>query len=286
MKTKIHKLLDTSKWLTLYSGLAVFIYVIFDWLDLSDFFYQNASSSMLIAWIITGFIRHEEHSLKDIFNFDKFTLKKSIGVVLSPICYFLSILLLLFLFGADISRNNRFAFDSYFYNMSILIFILAFFEEILFRGFLLQFLSEKFNSSFIIILSSLLFSMAHVFNPEIGTIAMLNIFLAGIFLSILFLKTQNIIVTTSFHFIWNIGQQFILNSAISGNDIGMNFLNIDKPVNNVLTGTYIINKFGIESSVLTTLFLMIAIYYMSRISQSPYLTSLNFRRIYRITNLK
>ncbi len=280
MKDNLYKFLNSLKWLTLYIGLALFLYVIFDSFYIIDFIYTNASISLLLSWIIISVFNYKESPFKSYFNLDFFTIKKYTFATITPILFFGVVLLMVYALGYDIAKNPDFEFNSYFLNMSILIFILAFFEELLFRGFILEFLSQEYTSTWPIILSSLAFSAAHIFNPEVSLIALANIFLAGIFLAILFLKTQNIIITTLFHFIWNIGQQFFLNSAISGNDIGMNYINISESVNNILSDSYIISKFGIESSVLTTFFLLILTYCVSRMDQSPYLTSLNFRRIY------
>ncbi len=282
MKDKIQKLIETSKWLTLYLGLALFLFMLFDYFEIFTFFYSSASASLFMSWIAFSFLRYKEAPLKYILNVDFYTISKSTIFILLPIVFCLSILLIAYISGAYISKNDYFALDSYFLNMSVLIFILSLFEEIVFRGFLLQFLSQQYNSKYVIVISSIAFSLAHLYNPEITVLAFINIFLAGVFLSILFLKTQNVLIPTLFHFVWNIGQQLILNSAISGNDIGMNYINIDLGVNNILDDSCIISKFGIESSVFTTAFLLIIIYNISRINQSPYLSSLNFRRMYKI----
>ncbi len=282
MKINIENLFDTFKGLTLYSGLALVFYYLTILLDLSDSIFTNVSYSLLMAWLISNIFLYKRKPLKHILNFDWFTCTRNIFLVLSPILFFLAVLAVMYLCGSDISKNPNFSFDGYYLSMSLLIFKLALFEELIFRGFLLQYLSEKYNTPLLVFISSLIFSISHILNPEISFLASLNIFLAGSFLAILYLKTQNIIFTTVFHFLWNLGQQFFLDSAISGNDIGLNYYNIDNTVNNNIFDTCIISKFGIESSIVTTLFLILLVYIVAKYNKSPYLNSLFYKKTYRL----
>ena len=61
-------------------------------------------------------------------------------------------------------------------------------EEIMSRGFLLATVAHYFGDLAGLIVSSLLFSLLHFFNPDFAWIGAANIFLAGVALGLLFLK--------------------------------------------------------------------------------------------------
>ena len=57
-------------------------------------------------------------------------------------------------------------------------------EEIAMRGYILQNLSSSFNKYIALALSSLVFMIMHIGNPNMSAIPLLNLFLAGLFLGI------------------------------------------------------------------------------------------------------
>src|SRR5882672_2884452 len=57
--------------------------------------------------------------------------------------------------------------------------IVAFYEEIVFRGYILNNLMESFNRWIALLLSAVLFTVFYLDNPGINIIPLLNIFLAG-----------------------------------------------------------------------------------------------------------
>jgi membrane protease YdiL (CAAX protease family) len=78
---------------------------------------------------------------------------------------------------------------------------------------------------------------------------LINIFIAGIFLSLVYLKTNSIIVSTIVHFLWNFLIGCIYGSNISGLKI-YSIANYNIVSNkSFLTGV----DFGFEGSILTTL---------------------------------
>ncbi|HCZ35294.1 MAG TPA: hypothetical protein DHV26_05140 [Cytophagales bacterium] len=137
----------------------------------------------------------------------------------------------------------------------ILVFMLvAITEEIMFRGYILNNLTEKLSKNLAIILSSLIFSAFHFGNPHFGLIGFVNIFLSGALMAIVYLNSKDLWVPIGVHFTWNLTQA-VLGFAVSGrNDTGVFTLNY-LSTSHYLTG----GEFGIEGSLIVTVLTLIAI---------------------------
>lgn len=137
-------------------------------------------------------------------------------------------------------------------------------EEIAIRGYILHNLSSSFNKYVALIISSLVFMIMHLGNPNIGILPLVNLFLAGIFLGIYTIHKNNLWFPIGAHLTWNYLQGPIFGFEVSGNKI--NSLFEQKPNGHeLLTG----GNFGFEGSIILTLFLMISIVYMDRYFQKP-----------------
>ena len=91
--------------------------------------------------------------------------------------------------------------------------LVAFFEEILFRGYPFQRLIDGTNPIIATLIFSLVFSLAHLQNPNVNLIALLNIFLAGVWLSTSYIKTRSLWLPISLHFSWFISFTVKFSSA-------------------------------------------------------------------------
>jgi uncharacterized protein len=76
-------------------------------------------------------------------------------------------------------------------------------EEALFRGYGLQALTEGIGPWAATVVLSLFFALAHADNPDFGGVALANIFLAGVLLSLLYLRTCSLWMVTALHLGWN-----------------------------------------------------------------------------------
>jgi uncharacterized protein len=76
-------------------------------------------------------------------------------------------------------------------------------EEALFRGYPFQVLVEGIGPVAATLAGSALFAAAHMGNPAVGAVALLNIFLAGILLSVAYLRTRSLWFATAVHLGWN-----------------------------------------------------------------------------------
>ncbi len=106
-------------------------------------------------------------------------------------------------------------FEFIFSNWTFLL-VAAVCEEIIFRLVLfIAIFNITRNIHFTILLSSFLFALVHILNglPLLGFI---NIFLAGIVLGFIQVKTRSLVYPSVFHFCWNLFHGLILGFNISG----------------------------------------------------------------------
>lgn len=92
----------------------------------------------------------------------------------------------------------------------------AFFEELVFRGYILQTLAEGTNRIVAVTLFSILFGLAHLANPYISFFSTFNIILAGIFLSLAYFRTGTLWFCTALHLGWNFFQGSVYSLPVSG----------------------------------------------------------------------
>lgn len=76
-------------------------------------------------------------------------------------------------------------------------------EEALFRGYPFQVLVEMLGPVAATVLASGLFALAHANNPDVGLLALVNIFLAGVLLSAVYLRSRSLWAATGVHLGWN-----------------------------------------------------------------------------------
>jgi uncharacterized protein len=89
-------------------------------------------------------------------------------------------------------------------------------EEALFRGYPFQVLVQWLGAAAAMVLASAAFAAAHLGNPEVGPIALANIFLAGILLSIAYLRTHSLWFATGVHAGWNFTMAAVFDLPVSG----------------------------------------------------------------------
>lgn len=138
----------------------------------------------------------------------------------------------------------------------ILMLLVALTEEIAFRGFVLGHLLAAGANRFVaLFLSSALFSLMHIFNPNFSLIAFLNILLAGILIGSTYIYTRNLWFAIVLHLFWNWLQGPILGFEVSGGRLGGTLLSLELPEENIING----GTFGFEGSILCTALMIIAI---------------------------
>ena len=132
-------------------------------------------------------------------------------------------------------------------------------EEIAIRGYILQNLSRSFNKYIALVLSSLVFMIMHIGNPNMSAVPLFNLFLAGLLLGIYCIHKNNLWFPIGAHITWNYFQGPVLGFEVSGNDVDSIFIQS-------LNGSELITggEFGFEGSIILTTFMIIGIIYLDR----------------------
>ena len=100
---------------------------------------------------------------------------------------------------------------------SILLYIaVGYGEEFLFRGYIFQVFVEGTNKVIATVTIAVLFAAAHSGNPNVSLFGLINVGLAGIWLSIAYFKTTALWLPIGLHFSWNFFQGFIYSFPVSG----------------------------------------------------------------------
>ena len=159
--------------------------------------------------------------------------------------------LILWLIGA-INITGYVGFKPGVFIVSMMLFMAAFDEELIFRGYILNNMMDSTSNRWIALAgSSLLFALLHSGNPSVWStwVPMTELFAAGFILGISYTFTKNLWFPTFFHFGWNFFQG-LFGFEISG-------INVDswKMISHENTGNVpdIVSggAFGIEGSVIT-----------------------------------
>lgn len=156
-----------------------------------------------------------------------------------------------------ISGANSISLCSDFSIKLILLYLLGFFfqgmsEEFIFRGCLMNSLGGNHSPYLAIGISSFAFAAAHLANPGISVLAMINLTLFGVFAAVYMIYSDDIWGVCAIHSIWNFSQGNIFGISVSGSVKAESvFRTVSNSDSDILNG----GKFGIEGSIFTTLVL-------------------------------
>lgn len=133
-------------------------------------------------------------------------------------------------------------------------------EEIVTRGWLMNVITARYNMPFGLIVSSGIFAVIHLFNPNVSLIAIINIILFGLFAGVVAIKTENVWSACGMHTAWNWVQGNIYGTAVSGTSlVGDGIFKTELIGSDLITG----GKFGPEAGLVTTIVLFIAVIVVS-----------------------
>ena len=94
--------------------------------------------------------------------------------------------------------------------------IVGYGEELMFRGYLFQTFAEGTNTLIATLSLSLLFAVAHIGNPNVSVFGIVNVGLAGLWLSLAYIKTKALWLPIGLHISWNFFQGFVYSYPVSG----------------------------------------------------------------------
>ena len=112
-------------------------------------------------------------------------------------------------------KNFTFSDTNLINNILIFAFV-SFSEELLVRGYILQNLKVSMTENIALLLSAMIFSLLHFANPNLSSIAFVNLFLAGVVLGLCYLLTKNLWLPFALHFSWNFFQGSVFGFNVSG----------------------------------------------------------------------
>ena len=127
-------------------------------------------------------------------------------------------------------------------------------EEIYARGWIMISIARKNSIILAIVFSSLAFVVIHVLNNDVSLLALFNIFLIGVVLSLLFLRYDNIWICGAFHASWNFMLSYFYGLNVSGMK-NASIFSISQTHNSLLGG----NAFGPESGLIATIIALIVL---------------------------
>jgi membrane protease YdiL (CAAX protease family) len=126
-------------------------------------------------------------------------------------------------------------------------------EELLFRGYLLSNLMESMHHWLALLLSALVFAAFHLLNANISLLSVINLVLAGVVLGVYYIRRRNLWFSIAMHLTWNLFQGPVFGFEVSGIECP-SLIGHRVSGSEVLTG----GEFGLEGSILTTVFLIVA----------------------------
>jgi membrane protease YdiL (CAAX protease family) len=139
--------------------------------------------------------------------------------------------------------------------MLLLFFFVGSYEELLSRGYHIKNLSEGLNlkkrnpTAAILsatLISSAVFSLLHVFNPNATWVSTLCIVLSGLFLAAGYILTGDLALSIGIHTAWNFFQGNVFGFPVSGRNAGVTLLAIEQRGPDLITG----GQFGPESGLI------------------------------------
>ena len=203
----------------------------------------------------------EKRSLSSIgFNKNNWLKKYSLGFLIGLVMMSIIVLILLS-FGYITVEKNPIQLVGISAISSILVILFGWIiqgatEEIVTRGWLLNVLSSKYNIGFGLLISSTLFGLMHLTNPNVNYIAVINIIFVGLFYGLYVIKTNDLWSVCGMHSAWNFAQGNIFGFEVSGLDISVGTLiDLNLVENDFITG----GVFGPEASIVATFVLLLSI---------------------------
>lgn len=203
----------------------------------------------------------EKRSFSSIgFNKNNWLKKYSLGFLIG-LAMMSIIVLILFPFGYITVEKNPIQPVGVSAIASVLVILLGWIiqgatEEIVTRGWLLNVLSTKYNIGVGLLISSTLFGLMHLTNPNVNYIAVINIILVGLFYGLYVIKTNDLWAVCGMHSAWNFAQGNIFGFKVSGLDVSVgSLIDLNLVGSDFVTG----GIFGPEAGITATFILLASI---------------------------
>lgn len=127
-------------------------------------------------------------------------------------------------------------------------------EEALTRGWLLPVIGARYKPGWGIVISAIIFAVYHSLNPNLNPIAVLNLFLFGVFTALYALYEGGLWGVFGLHSAWNWAQGNLFGFEVSGMPlVGVTLFNFMEVGPDVITG----GPFGPEGGLVVTVILLL-----------------------------
>ena len=217
----------------------------------------------------------EKRSFSSIgFNKNNWLKKYSLGFLIG-LAMMSIIVLILFPFGYITVEKNPIQPVGISAIASVLVILLGWIiqgatEEIVTRGWLLNVLSTKYNIGVGLLISSTLFGLMHLTNPNVNYIAVINIILVGLFYGLYVIKTNDLWAVCGLHSAWNFAQGNIFGFKVSGLDVSVgSLIDLNLVGSDFVTG----GIFGPEAGITATFILLASIGILLFIDKKRYFSN-------------
>jgi uncharacterized protein len=184
-------------------------------------------------------------------GFKKFSPDFFTGLALGAVSIVVIFLILLFTKNIEMANSIGSPHFSTYTIAYLLFFILVgFSEELTFRGYIMSTLADNGNSKTVVyIISAFIFGIAHMWNPNVAILGIVNIFLVGLLFAYMYDKTKSLWMPIGYHITWNYFQGNVFGFPVSGTTpYGLYGIDVSMG-NDWLTG----GSFGLEGGILATL---------------------------------
>ena len=242
-------------------------------------FLHREGQPMTLMILLLGMIASEElrgGSYATMgFSIDSYMLKEfGTGLLMGIVPIIFLVLLYSMNAWIDLKWNSQFEMASI-----LPIISLAIIEELIFRGIIFQALVERFGMITISFIFALLFSMAHLANPNFEPIAMLNTFLVSLVFSYSWYHTRGLWLPILLHISWNL-MVYLMGMTLSGmvlkKSLYLTSLSSDIPT------PWLNSYYGIEGTIYCTIILILFFPIIQMLPQSPIRMAELFRLNYVI----
>lgn len=217
----------------------------------------------------------EKRSLSSIgFNKNNWLKKYSLGFLIG-LAMMSIIVLILFPFGYITIEKNPIQPVGVSAIASVLVILFGWIiqgatEEIVTRGWLLNILSTKYNIGVGLLISSTLFGLMHLTNPNVNYIAVINIILVGLFYGLYVIKTNDLWAVCGMHSAWNFAQGNLFGFEVSGLDVSVgSLIDLNLVGSDFVTG----GIFGPEAGIIATFILLASIRILLFIDKKRYFSN-------------
>lgn len=174
----------------------------------------TALATTLSVWLMRRFVGGP--ALRDLGLRPRpgWRLDVLLGLAMGPLLFLVVLLLLL---AAGWATTDPGTIDARGLLVALATYVLvAYSEEVLSRGWVLQMLERGYGTKVAILGSAALFAILHAFNPGFGLPALVGLFLAGLIFAQAYVVTRQLWLPIAFHLSWNYSEGPLFGFPVSG----------------------------------------------------------------------